>query len=87
MVGVVSTGDDGPERSRWRRCAEAVLLVVAVYGFAGGTYIALNAIVHPNTLRVQLTHLSPWPHEDTFGAISFGISFVCALLYGISRNV
>jgi len=32
-------------------------------------YLSLNAVVHPWTLRVQLTHLWPWPSEGTVRVI------------------
>jgi len=69
-----------------RRTVEAGLRTVAIYSFAGWAYIALNAVVHPVSLGWPLTHLAPWPHEDTFGAACFGVSFVCAMCYGVSRS-
>jgi len=50
------------------------------YTFAGWVYIAENAVVHPRTLGLRLTHLAPWPHEDTFGVVCFAVSFACALI-------
>jgi len=44
-------------------------------------YIAAVALVHPQTLSLQLTHFAPWPREDTFGEVSFVISFI-SFLYG-----
>ena len=82
----VYTGNDRTPRSRRRRIVEALLLVVAIYSFGGASYIALNAVFHPATLRLHLTHFAPWPHEDTFGLISFAVSFGCALAYCISRS-
>jgi len=40
-------------------------------------YIAAVALV----LSLQLTHFAPWPREDTFGEVSFVISFI-SFLYG-----
>ena len=60
-----------------RRVLLVLLRSVALYAFAGWVYIALVALVHPKTLVIQLTHISKWPHEDTFGEICFIVSFVC----------
>jgi hypothetical protein len=64
------------------RIVQATLLVLAIYAFAGWMYVALCALVHPATLRLQLTHFTTWPHEDTFGAACFAISFASALGFG-----
>jgi hypothetical protein len=39
-------------------------------------YLSLNAVTHPETLRLQLTHLWPWPSEGTVRAIGLGICLV-----------
>ena len=67
------------------RSFQAVLTTVAVYSLAGWIYIALNAIVHPETLHLPLTHFTSWPHEDTFGALCFAISFASALTVKVLR--
>jgi hypothetical protein len=36
-------------------------------------YLSLNAVTHPYTLRLQLTHLWPWPSEGTVRVIGLGI--------------
>jgi hypothetical protein len=36
-------------------------------------YLSLNAVTHPITLRMQLTHLWPWPSEGTVRVIALGI--------------
>ena len=56
---------------------------VAIYGFAAWVYIALVALVHPRTLVLQLTHLTSWPHEDSFGEVSFALSFACFFLHSL----
>jgi hypothetical protein len=53
---------------------QAFLKTVWLYGLAGGLYICVNAWVHPESLSWQVTHLTPWLREDTFGIISFGAS-------------
>lgn len=39
-------------------------------------YLSLNAVTHPETLRLQLTHLWPWPSEGTVRVIALGICLV-----------
>jgi hypothetical protein len=68
-----------------RTIAMAVSRTLALYGFAGWAYIALAALVHPYTLRLQLTHFTAFPHEDTFGEVSFVISLVSFLIYNLLR--
>jgi len=41
-------------------------------------YLSLNAVTHPETLRLQLTHLWPWPSEGTVRVIALGICLVGA---------
>lgn len=72
----------GPESGR-RTLLRVTLKTLSLYAFAGWAYIAMNAIFHPDTLRLPLSHLLPWPHEDTFGATCFvisAISFFCLQL-------
>jgi hypothetical protein len=56
------------------KLVRSILLTLAVYGFAGWVYIAGNAISHPETLPLPLTHFASWPREDTFGAVCFAVS-------------
>ena len=60
-----------------------VARTLALYGFAGWVYIALAALIRPETLGLQLTHFATFPHEDTFGAICFVVSFVSYFIYGL----
>lgn len=69
-----------------KRYMRAVTFTLFVYGFAGWVYIALNAAFHPQTLPLPLTHLLPWPREDTFGVICFGTSFVSLLIYRLLKE-
>jgi hypothetical protein len=66
-----------PRASRARLVA--LLRLVAIYAFAGWVYIAANAVVHPESLPWPLTHLLPWPREDSFGIACFIISFGAAV--------
>jgi cellobiose-specific phosphotransferase system component IIC len=67
------------------RALEAILITIALYSLAGWIYIALNAIVHPDSLHLPLTHLTSWPHEDTFGVLCFAISFASTLATKVLR--
>ena len=60
---------------------------LALYAFAGWVYIALVALVHPQTLGLQLTHFVKLPHEDTFGEICFVVSFVSFFIYSVLRHM
>jgi hypothetical protein len=52
---------------------QAVAETAAVLGTGLVIYLSLNAITHPATLRLQLTHLWPWPSEGTVRVIALGI--------------
>ncbi len=69
-----------------RRIALGASRTLALYGFAGWVYIALVALVHPYTLRLQLTHFAKFPHEDTFGATCFAVSIVSFFIYTLLRS-
>jgi hypothetical protein len=69
-----------------RRIALVASRTLALYGFAGWVYIALVALVHPYTLRLQLTHFAKLPHEDTFGEICFAVSIVSFFIYNMIRS-
>ena len=68
-----------------QRMAESALGVITVYTFVAWVYIALCALVAPETLHLPLTHLFAWPHEDTFGVMCFALSFVSALGWQLLR--
>jgi hypothetical protein len=69
-----------------RRVAAALLAAVALYGFLGWAYIAGNAISHPRTLYLQLTHLAKWPHEGDFGLACFAASAIAYFLLQLVRD-
>lgn len=64
----------------------SLLLTLFVFGFAGWTYIAMNAVVHPETLPMPLTHFASWPREDTFGAACFLIAFIAFFFWNLIRD-
>jgi hypothetical protein len=66
-----------------RRIVLVATRTLALYGFAGWVYIALVALVHPNTLGMQLTHFAKLPHEDTFGEVCFVVSMVSFFIYNL----
>ena len=39
-------------------------------------YLSLNAVAHPQSLRVHLTHLWPWPSEGTVRVIGLAVCLV-----------
>jgi hypothetical protein len=69
-----------------RKIALEVSRTLALYCFAGWVYIALVALVHPQTLVVQLTHFTKLPHEDTFGEICFVVSAISFFVYNLLRS-
>ena len=69
-----------------RKFFQALALTLFVFSFAGWIYIVINSEVHPWTLGWQLTHFAKWPHEDTFGEMCFGISFVCFFVYNLIKD-
>ena len=52
---------------------QAVAETAAVLGTALVIYLSLNAVTHPVTLGIKLTHLWPWPSEGTVRVIGLGI--------------
>jgi hypothetical protein len=55
---------------------QAVAETAALLATALVTYLSLNVVKHSVTLRLQLTHLWPWPSEGTVRVIALGICIV-----------
>jgi hypothetical protein len=55
---------------------QAVAETAALLGTGLVIYLSLNEVTHPSTLRIQLTHLLPWPSEGTVRVIALGICLV-----------
>ncbi len=64
----------------------ALSLTLFVHAFAGWVYIANNAVHHPETLPLGLTHFAPWPREDTFGIICFAASIISFFVWNMARE-
>jgi hypothetical protein len=64
----------------------SLTLTLFVFGLIGWIYIVISATVHPQTLTWPLTHLLPWPREDTFGIICFGTSFVSFFIWNLIKK-
>jgi hypothetical protein len=69
-----------------RKIFKSLTLTGFVFGFAGWFYIAENAVFHPRTLGMQLTHFFPYPHEDTFGAMCFAVSIISFFIYNLIKD-
>ena len=69
-----------------RRVCNSIFLAVALYGFAAWVYVAATALAQPQTLPLQLTHFARWPRTDTFGELSFVLSFVAFIAYRLTRE-
>ena len=68
------------------RVVRSLSLTGFVFGLAGWIYIALIALVHPETLHIQLSHLTPWIREDTFGFLCFAISILSFFVYNLVKK-
>jgi hypothetical protein len=59
-------------RSSGVLAVQAMAETAAFLGTGLVIYLSLNAVTHPETLRLQLTHLWPWPSEGTVRVIGLG---------------
>ncbi len=60
-------------RPAYVQAVQAVAETAAVLATALVAYLSLNVVTHSVTLRLQLTHLWPWPSEGTVRVIALGI--------------
>ncbi|MGH3246427.1 MAG: hypothetical protein ACRDOI_09475 [Trebonia sp.] len=69
-------GDAPAEPVAWSSgvlAVQAVAETAAVLGTGLVAYLSLNAVTHPVTLGIQLTHLLPWPSEGTVRVIALAV--------------
>ena len=69
-----------------KKIIRALSLTAFFHGVLGFLYIAAAAMIHPQTLPIQLSHLTPWIREDTFGFLSFAISIVSLFVYNLTKD-
>jgi hypothetical protein len=69
-------------RSAGVLAVQAAAETAAVLATGMVIYLSMNAVTHPFTLRLQLTHLWPWPSEGTVRVIGLG---VCLVAVAVSR--
>jgi hypothetical protein len=55
---------------------QAAADISAFLGTALVIYLSCNAFMHPETLRIQLTHLMSWPSEGTVRVMALGICLI-----------
>jgi hypothetical protein len=67
------------------KLTRALSFTTFVFGLLGWMYIVGNAWIHPETLTLALTHLTPWIREDTFGILCFAVSFVSFFVWNMSK--
>ncbi len=71
---------------RDKKFIKSASLTLFIYSLLGWLYIAGAALVHPGTLSLQLTHLTPWIREDTFGIICFIVSFFSFFIWNMTKD-
>jgi hypothetical protein len=67
-----------------RRGADLIKVLslgLMIYGMVLWIYVAISALVVPDTLKLPLTHLIPFLREDTSGDIGFALSFCGFVVY------
>jgi hypothetical protein len=69
-------------RTASAHAVQAIAETAAILATAVVTYLSLNVVTHSVTLRLQLTHLWPWPSEGTVRVIALGI---CVLAVSATR--
>jgi len=69
-----------------RKIVKAASFTLFIFGLLGWLYIVAVALIHPKTLSIQLTHFVPWPREDTFGELSFVVSFISFFIWNLVKD-
>ena len=69
-----------------RKIVKVASFTFFVFGLIGWLYIAAVALVHPETLKLQLTHFATWPREDTFGVVCFTVSFISFFIWNLVKD-
>jgi len=62
------------EKWRWKIFVLAMSETVVVLSTGLVGYLSVNAVTHPGTLQLHLTHLLPWPAEGTVRVIALLLS-------------
>jgi len=65
--------EDPVARSAGVLAVQATAETAAVLATALVVYLSVNAVTHPVTLRLPITHLWPWPSEGTVRVIGLAI--------------
>jgi len=58
-----------------------------LYGLLAWAYGVLIALIHPDLLPTQLSHLTTWIRTDTFTIISFLISILGFLIWRLTKEL
>jgi hypothetical protein len=69
-----------------RKIVKSLSFTFFIFGLLGWLYIAAVALVHPETLHLQLTHFILWPREDTFGIVCFIVSFISFFVWNMVKD-
>jgi len=69
-------------RHAWVHAVQAIAETAAILATGVVIYLSLNVVTHSETLRLQLTHLWPWPSEGTARVIALGI---CVASVSVTR--
>ena len=69
-----------------RKIIKVASFTLFIFGLLGWVYIIAVVLVHPETRTTQLTHFATWPREDTFGIVSFAVSFVSFFIWNLVKD-
>jgi hypothetical protein len=82
LRGGTAPRPEAGQRSAGVLAVQAVAETAALLTTGLVVYLSVNVVTHSVTLRLQLTHLLPWPSEGTVRVIALGI---CVLSVAIAR--